>query len=244
MLLTALLILSSVALPEGVVEKVAGRRIFFGHQSVGANVVDGIRELTSGKLIIREGRSFTSPGLLHAFIGKNEAPLTKLADFESIIEALDGQVDLAFFKFCYIDFNAHTDVERLFTEYLATLNRLRAKYPGVTFVHVTVPLTVVPQGPKAWLQKTLTRSEPWGTKENAVRQRFNTLLRTRLEGQPLFDLAALESTHADGTPVRYPFGAQSVPALAPEYSNDGQHLNATGRRVVAEALLTFLARLP
>lgn len=244
MLLTALLTLSSAALPEGVVEKVASRRIFFGHQSVGANVLDGIRELTSGKVIIHEGRSFTSPGLVHAFLGKNEAPLTKLADFESVIQTLDGQVDVAFFKFCYIDFNAHTDAERLFTEYLGTMNRLHAKYPKVTFVHVTVPLTVVPQGPKAWLQKTLTRSEPWGTKENAVRQRFNTLLRTRLEGQPLFDLAALESTRADGTQVCYPFGAQSVPALAPEYSNDGQHLNATGRRVVAEALLTFLARLP
>ena len=64
MLFTALLTLSGAALPEHAVEK--GARIFFGHQSVGANVIDGIRDVTAGRLNICEGRSLTSPGLVHA----------------------------------------------------------------------------------------------------------------------------------------------------------------------------------
>lgn len=247
MLLSALLTLSASALPDEVVEKVARRRVFFGHQSVGANILEGVAGLTSGKLIIREGRTadaLASPGLVHTFLGQNEAPRTKIADFESALDALGGRVEIAFFKFCYVDFEARTDVEQLFAEYLAAMNRLRAKYPAVTFVHLTVPLTVVPQGAKAWLKKTVTRQAPWGTRENAVRHRFNTLLRTRLEGHPLFDLAALESTHSDGTAVRYQLDGQQLPSLAPEYSDDGQHLNPVGGRQVAAALLTFLAGLP
>ncbi len=247
MFLTALLTLSATALADEVVQKAASRRIFFGHQSVGANILDGVNDVTSGKLRIREGRTgalLENPGLLHARLGENEAPLSKLSDFEAALDALAGHVDIAFFKFCYVDFDAHTDVEALFRAYLATLERLQQRYPEVTFVHVTVPLTVVPQGAKAWLKQALTQEAPWGAKENEVRHRFNTLLRARLQGQPLFDLAALQSTRPDGTAASYEHQGQTLPALVPGYSDDGQHLNSVGRRRVAEALLTFLARLP
>ena len=111
-------------------------------------------------------------------------------------------------------------------------------------MHVTVPLTVVPQGAAAWLKRAVMQKAPWGAKENEARHRFNTLLRTRLAGQPLFDLAALESRRADGTAQTYAHQGQQLPALVAEYSDDGQHLNSVGQRRVAEALLTFLARLP
>lgn len=243
MLLTALLALSATALADEVVQKVASRRVFFGHQSVGANILEGINDVTSGKVPVREGRTgelLSTPGLLHARLGQNEAPLTKLADFEAAVDALAGHLDVALFKFCYVDFDASTDVDALFAAWVATHERLAKKHPRVTFVHVTVPLTVVPQGAKAWLKQKLTRAAPWGAKENEVRHRFNTLLRTRLAGQPLFDLAALESTRPDGTAASW----EQVPALVPAYSDDGQHLNAVGRQRVAEALLTFLARVP
>lgn len=247
MVLTALLTLSATALADEEVLRVASRRIFFGHQSVGANILDGVNQVAQGKLRIREGRTpalLTTPGFLHARVGQNEAPLSKVKDFEAALDSLGGAVDIAFFKFCYVDFDASTDVDALFTEYLESSRRLEAKYPQVTFVHVTVPLTVVPQGPAAWLKQTVTRKAPWGARENAARHRFNTLLRTRLEGRPLFDLAALESRRADGTAVTYSHEGQSLPALVAEYSDDGQHLNPVGQRRVAEALLTFLARLP
>lgn len=246
MLLSALLTLSATALADDV-EKVASRRVFFGHQSVGANVLEGVRDLAGERLVLRVGRTsdlFATPGLVHTLIGKNEAPRSKLADFEATLDALDGRAEIAFFKFCYIDFDANTDADQLFAEYLATFERLRAKYPQVTFVHVTVPLTVVPRGAKAWLKKTLTRTAPWGARENEARHRFNLFLRTRLAGQPVFDLAALESTRPDGSAVTYELDGHQLPALAAEYSDDGQHLNLLGRRRVAEALLAFLARLP
>ncbi len=247
MVLTALLTLTATALADDIIRQVASRRIFFGHQSVGANILDGVNDVSGGQLRIREGRSsalLASPGFLHARLGQNEAPASKVADFEAALDALGGAVDIAFFKFCYIDFTAQTDVEQLFEGYLATLKRLEAKYPKVTFVHVTVPLTVVPQGPAAWLKTAVTRRPPWGANENLARHRFNMLLRTRLAGKPLFDLAALESSRDDGSTQTYAHQGQTVPALISDYSDDGQHLNSVGQRRVAEALLTLLARLP
>jgi len=45
--------------------------------------------------------------------------------------------------------------------------------PAVTFVHVTVPLTIVQTGAKAWLKRRLGKA-PWGEQENVVRHRFNS----------------------------------------------------------------------
>ena len=247
MLLTALLTLSATALADEVVQKAASRRIFFGHQSVGANILDGVNDVTSGKLRIREGRTaalLSTPGLLHARLGENESPRSKLEAFEAALDSLEGHVDIAFFKFCYIDFDERSDLDALFEAYVETMTRLQRKYPEVTFVHVTVPLTIVPQGAKAWLKSAFTQEAPWGAKENDARHRFNTLLRARLGGEPLFDLAALESTRPDGSAASYEYQGRTLPALVPGYSDDGQHLNPVGRRRVAEALLTFLARLP
>lgn len=247
MLLSALLTLSTAAVPEATVQKVASRRVLFGHQSVGGNILDGLADVTGGKLTLREGRTpalFERAGLVHTFIGQNEDPHSKLTDFEAALDATAGKPEIAFFKFCYVDFDAKTNADQLFETYLASTQRLQAKYPAITFVHFTVPLTVVQTGAKAWLKHRVLGRQPWGAQENGVRHRFNTLLRTRLEGQPLFDLAALESTRADGTAQAHELDGQVVPALVPEYSDDGQHLNLVGRRRVAEALLTFLAGLP
>jgi hypothetical protein len=247
MLLSALLTLSSAAVPDDVVQRVASRKVFFGHQSVGANILEGVAELGQGQLSLAEGRDqalFTRPALVHTLIGKNEAPREKIADFEQALEAVGGAPDIALYKFCYIDFTASTDAEALFAEYLASHQRLKAKYPALTLVHVTVPLTTVQSGLKAWLKQKVQKQAPWGWRENEVRHRFNELMRTRLAGQPLFDLAALESTRADGTAATAELDGKRVPALVPEFSDDGQHLNGLGRRRVAEALLTFLAGLP
>lgn len=247
MLLSALLTLSSASVPDDVVRAVAGRKVFFGHQSVGGNILDGVNDVAPGALTVKEGRApalFTGPAFVHTLIGKNEAPLEKIADFEAALDALDGAPQVAFFKFCYVDFDANTDAQALFDAYRAAHARLKAKYPRVTLVHVTVPLTTVQSGLKAWLKQKVTAQAPWGARENAVRHRFNTLLRAQYAGEPLFDLAALESTRDDGTPFTVEVEGQPVPALVPAYSDDGQHLNRLGRRRVAEALLTFLARLP
>ena len=59
--------------------------------------------------------------------------------------------------------------------------------------------------------------------------------------EPLFDLAAVESTRPDGSRVFFERAGTPVYYLAPEYTNDGGHLIGAGRRSAAEALLATLA---
>lgn len=228
------------------VAAVAKRRVFFGHQSVGGNVLDGLAEVTGGAVRVvssREADAFDTPGLVHTLIGQNEAPLTKAADFERAMDGIGERADIAFFKLCYVDFDATTDVQAVFDAYKGTLDKLAAKYPKVTFVAVTAPLTTVQTGPKAWLKRTFG-SGAWGEAENVKRQAFNEKLREAFRGKPLFDLARLEAQRPDGTTQSFTRDGATVPALTPEYTDDGGHLNAVGRKVVAEALVKFLAAVP
>ncbi len=242
----ALASMSALAAPDETLARVAERRIFFGHQSVGSNLLEGVATLGRGKLVITESRSaeaFTKPGLVHTFVGSNDAPLTKIADFEKAMDEVGGKAEVAFFKLCYVDFTDTTDVDALLAAYGAAMTRLREKHPTTTFVHVTAPLTLVQSGPKAFL-KRLMGNAPWGERENAVRHRYNEQLRAKYKGEPVFDLAAVESTRSDGTAQTYELGGKAVPALVPGFTDDGGHLNAAGQKHVAEALLRFLAQLP
>lgn len=181
---------------------------------------------------------------MHTLVGKNEEPLSKIADFEAALEHVAPRAQVAFFKFCYVDFDEKSDAEAVFSAYRDFVARVQAKYPNMKWVHVTVPLTVVQRGVKAWLKQKILGRAPWGAAENAVRERFNALMRSQFSGEALFDLAALESTKRDGTGEFFEYEGKMVPALVPEYSDDGQHLNEGARLRVAEALLLFLAKLP
>src|SRR5882724_4594003 len=90
---------------------VSRTRVFFGHQSVGMNVLDGVRGVyaahgTAGPAI---GQDATQPGqdegfINHAFIGVNEDPWLKIADFDARMRAGAGhQADVALMKLCYVD---------------------------------------------------------------------------------------------------------------------------------------------
>lgn len=182
-----------------------------------------------------------APGLLERQLGTNEAPLTKIADFEKTLDELGGGVDVAFFKFCYVDFNASTDTDALFTEYEAAMSRLSTKYPKVTFLHVTAPLTVVQGGLKGWAKRTLG-SGAWGERENVKRNAFNERLRAAHPGA-VFDLANIEATRADGKLETYEIDGATTPKLRADFTDDGGHLNSAGRRRVASALLDFLAKV-
>ena len=80
---------------------------------------------------------------------------------------------------------------------------------------------------------------------NAIRNRYSTLMLAAYSGRaPVFDLATLESTRPDGSRSFFTRGADTAYTLAEEYTSDGGHLNEAARRMVAEQLLIFLARLP
>jgi hypothetical protein len=225
-------------------EQVARLRIYFGHQSVGGNLVEGVTRLAGKRLTVTEVRSLTpstlaAPALAHQLIGSNEAPLTKIAAFERALDELNGQVDVALFKFCYVDFTATTDVDALFTAYAQALTRLKGKYPKVTFATVTTPLSVVQSGVKAWVKQRLGQ-HPWGEQENRTRHAFNEKLRAAFGGPALFDLARLESTRDDGTRETYQVEGATVPKLRDDFTDDGGHLNPKGARAAAQAFVAFL----
>jgi hypothetical protein len=217
-------------------ERLAHRRVFFGHQSVGANVLEGIAELAA--------RAAVPVRLGEAFLAENGKPLLKLESFEHALAQQSAPVEIALMKFCYVDFGADTDAAALFARYEASIERLRARYPGTVFVHVTAPLTTPPAGPKAWLKRLLGRA-PYGTVENLRRGEYNALLRAAYQGrEPIFDLARLESTAPDGRAVAVQWQGRAAPAMDPAYSDDGGHLNATGRLRAARELISVLAALP
>jgi hypothetical protein len=222
--------------------RIAAQRVFFGHQSVGDDLLAGVRELAAIEgvaLPIREvgPREALRPGLSHARVPENGDPYRKLASFE---RALEGRSpDLALVKFCYVDIRGDTDTAALFTRYRETVARLRNLHPATTFVHATAPLTTVQSGLKGLAKRLLGRS-PWGTIENVRREQYNALVRKAYAGrEPLFDLAAIESTE-DGQAVSVLWEGQRAPAMARVYTHDGGHLNELGRSRGARELAAVL----
>jgi hypothetical protein len=231
-------------------QRVAQRSIYFGHQSVGDNLLDGIRRLaqeTGVPLRVVETRNADElkPRTFgHTHVAENGDPLKKLHSFEQAMGSPAAVVDIAFVKFCYVDIDAGTDPKALFERYRATIDGLRAKHPGTTFVHVTLPLTEEQGGTKALAKRLLGRA-PSGTVENLRREEYNALVRRAYSGrEPLFDLARVESTAPDGTAVKVQWNGSEAPALASAYTDDGGHLNVAGRLRAARELVSVLAAIP
>jgi len=224
------------------IAKISSKRIYFGHQSVGQNIIEGIKDIArdhpkSGLKVVEssEPNTLSVPAFVHSRLGRNTEPDTKIMDFKKIISNGMGRVaDIAFFKFCYIDITADTNVDELFRQYKKTMTELKKQYPNTVFVHVTAPLTVAESGEKTFLKKLFGRQT--SSDNNKKRNQFNTLMKAEYAGkEPVFDLAAIEAQSYDGN------GA--ILSLARDYTEDGEHLNKKGRRIVAEALIKFLANI-
>lgn len=231
-------------------DAVAERRVFFGHQSVGMNLIDGLQELARAEgatLRVEElrGQALAPRTLSHAFLGENGAPLKKLAEFSRAFSSgAAAGADVALMKFCYVDVVEGTDVAALFAAYQRTVADVQAASPATTLVHVTVPLQAVEGGLKAFAKDLLGKPR-WGSQHNAAREAFNELLRREYGGKaPLFDLARVEATRPDGGAETSRWAGREVRALVPAYTDDGGHLNAEGRRRAAAELVRVLAALP
>jgi hypothetical protein len=226
-------------------------RIFFGHQSVGGEIIDGIEQLARqngvNDLGVVEMHGMQIPmdgkGIYHGLLGKNEHPDTKNAAFKKVLSDAKGNIDIAFFKYCFIDINDGTDVNRMFTHYQDTMTELRRAYPDVTYIHVTAPLTTIQTGPKAWIKRFLRRPLS-GYEENKKRNEYNDLLRKKyMDKEPLFDLAYIEAHSPNGEPTTYRYNGKTYYGLTTMYTYDGAHLNEFGRAKVAEELVVFLSKL-
>lgn len=231
-------------------EQIAQKRIYFGHQSVGSNLLDGVKQLAEKagvpvRIADVPSASGVPPATFgHTPVARNGDPVQKLQSFEQAMGQQPAGVDIALVKFCYVDISADTDAKSLFARYRATMDGLKARHPGTTFVHVTAPLTIAQGGLKASLKGLIGRV-PYGVTENRRREEYNTLLRQTYQGrEPVFDLARAESTAPDGTAVTVEWKGNASPAMAPVYTDDGGHLNAAGKLRAARELISVLASIP
>lgn len=239
---------TGAALSDRQVQVLGTRKVFFGHQSVGGDIIQGIRDLMAAdprlKLNIvhsAEPQSVQGPAFVEFEVGANGNPQSKNEAYAAILEkGMGKQGGIAMFKYCYVDMDSSTDVPRMFESYRKEITGLKLKYPLLQLAHITVPLTTVEPAAKAWLKNLLGRTTARNI--NAKRNEFNQRLRETYAGtDTIFDLAEVESTHPDGSRSYFMRGQERIYTMAPEFTTDGGHLNEAGRRAAAQRLLLVLA---
>ena len=203
-----------------------GHAIYFGHQSVGHYVMQGVDYWigATGDGPQRSG-DLSQAGTgwwIDGYVGSNEYPLTKLADFQANVAAHCADLDIAFMKFCYVD-SAYFEgtiqtPATLLAAYDDMVAAVHGTCPSVQLVHLTMPLE---------------------TSGNAEREAYNDLLRAEY-GSQVFDIALLESTKPDGTRAR---DEANVPVLYADYTDDGGHPDTSESQTLAAALIAHLAGL-
>jgi hypothetical protein len=222
------------------------KRILFGHQSVGVNILDGIKDImienksaTLNLLPVDSLLPTSQSFFTDSKIGSNTDPVSKCKAFSETIGRLGGNIDIAFMKFCYVDITAGSKIDSIFNEYQSTIESLKKAYPHITFVHVTVPLTARAGGIKQLIKKVLGYKSN-NDLDNIARNDFNLLMTTRFSGESIFDLAAIESTYPDGKRESFENEGKVYYSMVGDYTNDGGHLNTTGRRIAAISLIETL----
>lgn len=160
--------------------------------------------------------------------------------FADVIRKQSLAPELAFMKFCYVDFDPNTDTDAIFEYYRQTLDALRQQFPNIKFAHVTVPLVTQPMALKARAQRLLGRAV-WEDLANIKRHEFNRRLIEAYGAEPIFDLARAESTRPDGSRETFEYEGREYYDLVPEYTDDDGHLNTVGQDAVAPEMLRFMA---
>lgn len=237
-------------LTDSQIANLSTKRILFGHQSVGGNIVRGLSDLEGQYPALHlktnniDNRQPTATaGLFEFHVGANGDPASKDAAFSEMLDRTpDGISTIALYKYCFVDIIDTSDVKQIFETFQHNVLNLQTKHPQTTFVIVTVPLTTVEPWWKAKIKRILGRQTMRDA--NLKRNQFNELLRHTYQGKlPIFDLAEAESTKLDGSRAQVTVSGYNVYVLAPEYASDTGHLNELGRRVTAAKLLAALVNL-
>lgn len=238
-------------IPERAWKKLATQKIYFGHQSVGHNLMNGVTDVmnrrTGAKLRIVEGTDasqFREGAWLHSTIGNNQDPISKIRDFEKYINSGIGDLaDIVFMKLCYVDILENTDIQPIFKLYKETIARLLDRYSKVKFVHFTVPLMTVDMSLTSRI-KGFIGKPIGGALGNIKRAQYAQLVREEYGGKSsVFDIAKIESTYPDGRRHTFSHGGKTYYSLIPEYTNDGGHLNWQAAEMGAAELISFLSAL-
>jgi hypothetical protein len=236
-------------LEQNAIDKLAREKVFFGHMSVGYDILNGLEDLKVHNIQLRSIRikGFTAPdeidgpGIYHAAIGWNGFPNNKIDSFINMLKQdnLGNKIDIAFFKFCYVDFNRESNPEEIFDYYVKTMESLKKDFPNLKILHVTVPLHV-----HSWGLRSFVKNIIMGDLDNIKRNEFNKLLLKKYgTTDPIFDLGRVESTLPDGGSSGFNYNGQFYFSLSRSYTTDGGHLNVLGRLAAAKELLALLCRI-
>jgi hypothetical protein len=236
--------------PTAIWDKLAQKRVFFGHQSVGADIMDGVGAITKRKPHIKlriiesaDAMALTQPGFAHAKVGTNENVDSKLKDFKGFLTGpLGEQADIALLKFCYVDIFDPAGADTILDKYKRTVGELKAARPNLELVHLTMPVTTVEAGTKAKIKKLLGRKLS-GYAYNEIRNNYNSRIRSEFGTRDgvIFDVAKSESVLPDGRRAIFESGGRENECLSKGYTTDGGHLNEAGKLAAARDLLLVLA---
>jgi len=160
----------------------------------------------------------TNTGLADLSRG-NPLPIEKANYFHDTFSdsAFASTIDVASFKFCFIDstaFYPELVALDLFNAVKAAMEELQSAYPNITFVWWTMPLE--------------TYAAP------ASREEYNALVRAycAANNRWLLDIADLESHDDLGNAIR---DSSNRELLCEDYATDGGHLNMVGAEKIARA---------
>lgn len=245
---------TNIAAPEIAatqLDALAETSVLFGHQSVGANILDGVAGVyadagrTAPGIVeaaaAAENAAPTDASIVHAFVGVNGDPLGKFAAFRDLVDGPAGEAaSIAIVKLCYTDITASTDAASVFDEYTALMADLEARHPDITFLYATVPLTT-DRSWRANIKAFFGSDDQMGPADNRVRAQYNALIRAEYgDSGRLFDIAAVESTMSAEPAVRSQDG-ETYHVLNAALSADAGHLSELGARVAAAELIRIIA---
>ncbi len=230
------------------IEIINKENIFFGHRSVGENIIQGVREIISKnntrKLVILKMDSINQipeKYFLDANIGSNGDPKSKINDFNRIVNLLAPKdLNIAMMKLCYADIKDETNLNEVFKYYSSVIDSIKLKYPNLIIIHFTVPFT----SQRTFLMsiKDFIKGRPNNSQlDNVARNKYNLLLLSKYSQNEIFDLAKIESTNPNGKREEFNYQGKVYNSLINDYSIDGGHLNEEGRRIIAEKFISYLA---
>ncbi len=227
------------SIPAEMITAIKSLGVYFEHASVGGNIVSGLDAMAAANAArywVPKGSWSADTGTIssstiswynsNSGFGDNNRSnpgfSAKISRFDSRIRTAGfaGAIDVASFKFCYID-NNYTGTAQLFFDSVKTvMEGLEAQYPGVKFFWWTMPLT---------------------TTGDLMTNNYNTLVRNycSANNRYLLDIADIESHAPDGMKQTDGNGEK----LYSGYTSDGGHLNAAGSLKVAKAYWVILARI-
>lgn len=226
-------------------EKINNVSLFFGHKSVGSNLVEGL-------MIVKEkyaqfnlpvydlGEEYNGgPGLYQKMIGENRDTDSKMNDFFAHETNFSTEGSIVGMKFCYIDITRNTDVNALFAEYRNRITAFQRQNPDKRVVHFTAPLTSdatdIKSTIKRWLGKRVR-----GHADNLQKRRYNELLLKEYDDDAVFDIARFQSTLSGKVRVSGQIDGNVYYAMSPAYTSDGGHLNDYGKEYIATEFVKFL----